>query len=78
MDQIVKALGVINSFRIEGLSGSANPTQGARLNLDAKLDGLRLTAADGSDPGVAISLLVLAFNAFGDGLRDIFDPASRN
>jgi ABC-type dipeptide/oligopeptide/nickel transport system permease subunit len=29
-------------------------------------------------PGVAISLLVLAFNAFGDGLRDVFDPASRN
>lgn len=27
-------------------------------------------------PGIAISLLVLAFNAFGDGLRDIFDPAS--
>lgn len=27
-------------------------------------------------PGIAISLLVLAFNAFGDGLRDVFDPAS--
>lgn len=25
-------------------------------------------------PGLAISLLVLAFNAFGDGLRDVFDP----
>lgn len=29
-------------------------------------------------PGIAISLLVLAFNSFGDGLRDVFDPASRN
>lgn len=29
-------------------------------------------------PGLAISLLVLAFNAFGDGLRDVFDPASRS
>ena len=29
-------------------------------------------------PGIAISLLVLAFNAFGDGLRDVFDPASRS
>ena len=29
-------------------------------------------------PGIAISLLVLAFNTFGDGLRDVFDPASRN
>lgn len=25
-------------------------------------------------PGIAISLLVLAFNTFGDGLRDLFDP----
>lgn len=25
-------------------------------------------------PGIAISLLVLAFNTFGDGLRDYFDP----
>jgi len=29
-------------------------------------------------PGLAISLLVLAFNALGDGLRDVFDPASRS
>lgn len=56
MDQIVKALGVINSFRIDGLSGSANPTQGARLNLDAQLEKLTLTAADGRDPGVTIHL----------------------
>lgn len=28
-------------------------------------------------PGLAISLLVLAFNSLGDGLRDIFDPGSR-
>ena len=25
-------------------------------------------------PGIAISLTVLAFNLFGDGLRDAFDP----
>lgn len=55
MDQIFKALGVINSFRIEGLSGQANPTSGARLNLDASLDSLKLTAADGTDPGITIS-----------------------
>lgn len=29
-------------------------------------------------PGIAISILVLAFNTLGDGLRDVFDPASRN
>ncbi|MBL8653594.1 MAG: ABC transporter permease [Alphaproteobacteria bacterium] len=28
-------------------------------------------------PGIAISLLVLAFNMFGDGLRDYFDPNTR-
>lgn len=56
MDQIVKALGLINSFEIQSLSGQANPTSGARLNLDGRLEGLRLTAADGSDPGVTISL----------------------
>lgn len=28
-------------------------------------------------PGIAISLLVLAFNTFGDGLRDYFDPNLR-
>lgn len=55
MDQIVKALGVINSFRVEELSGAANPTSGARLNFDAQLHGLRLTAADGTDPGISIS-----------------------
>lgn len=55
MDQIVKALGVINSFRVEELSGVANPTSGARLNFDAQLQGLRLTAADGTDPGISLS-----------------------
>lgn len=29
-------------------------------------------------PGIAISLLVLAFNTFGDGLRDVFDPGFRS
>jgi ABC-type dipeptide/oligopeptide/nickel transport system permease subunit len=29
-------------------------------------------------PGVAIILLVLAFNIFGDGLRDALDPRLRS
>ena len=29
-------------------------------------------------PGIAISIAVLAFNLFGDGLRDALDPKSRN
>ncbi len=29
-------------------------------------------------PGLAIFLTVLAFNLFGDGLRDALDPRSRN
>jgi ABC-type dipeptide/oligopeptide/nickel transport system permease subunit len=28
-------------------------------------------------PGVAIFITVMAFNLFGDGLRDAFDPRSR-
>jgi peptide/nickel transport system permease protein len=28
-------------------------------------------------PGLAIFITVLAFNLFGDGLRDAFDPRSR-
>jgi len=29
-------------------------------------------------PGLAIAILVLGFNIFGDGLRDVFDPRMRN
>ena len=54
MDQIVQALGLINSFRIDGLTGSANPTSGARLNLQGGLESLSLTAKDGDDPGIDI------------------------
>ncbi len=54
IDQIVKALGVINSFHLTGLSGTANPTSGARLNLAGSLGALNLTAADGTEPGILI------------------------
>lgn len=55
MDQIVKALSLINSFRIDGLHGAANPTSGARLNLSGGLESLMLTALDGDAPGVRIN-----------------------
>ena len=55
MDQIVKALGLINSFQIDGLSGNANPTSGARLNLAGALKSLTLTAEDGDAPGITIT-----------------------
>ena len=29
-------------------------------------------------PGIAISVTVLAFNLFGDGLRDALDPKARS
>ena len=29
-------------------------------------------------PGLAITVTVLAFNLLGDGIRDAFDPKSRN
>lgn len=54
MDQIAKALGLINSFQIDGLTGNANPTSGARLNLAGELGALNLTALDGKDAGVTI------------------------
>lgn len=55
MDQIAKALGLINSFQLNGLSGTANPTSGARLNLSGGLESLTLTAQDGKALGVTIS-----------------------
>lgn len=55
MDQIVKALGLINSLQINGLHGEANPTSGARLNLTGGLESLTLTANDGDSSGVTIN-----------------------
>lgn len=55
MDQIVKALGLINSFRIDGLHGAANPTSGARLNLTGGLESFALTGADGNSLGITIT-----------------------
>ena len=54
MDQIVKALALINSLRFDGLHTQVNPTSGARLNVTGGLESLRLTAADGKDAGVNI------------------------
>lgn len=55
MDQIVKALSLINSVRVDGFTTSVNPTSGARLNVDGGLESLRLTASDGEDAGVNIT-----------------------
>jgi len=55
MDQIIKALGLINSFRLDGLHGTCNPTSGARLNLSGGLESLALMAKDGEEMGVDIT-----------------------
>lgn len=55
MDQIVKALGLINTVKVDGFTTSVNPTSGARLNVDGGLESLRLTAQDGEDAGVNIT-----------------------
>jgi hypothetical protein len=55
MDQIVKALSLINSLQVNGLHGEANPTSGARLNLTGGLESLTLTANDGDAAGVTIN-----------------------
>lgn len=71
MDQIVKALSLINSFRIEGLHGEANPTSGARLNLTGGLEELKLTAADGNDLGITMS-------SQGFGIGNLSLPSSQD
>jgi hypothetical protein len=71
MDQIVKALGLINSFRIDGLTGSANPTSGLRLNLSGGLESLTLTAEDGESPGITIT-------SQGFGIGNLSLPTKQN
>ncbi|MFA5505374.1 MAG: hypothetical protein WC314_17335 [Vulcanimicrobiota bacterium] len=71
MDQIVKALGLLNSFQINGLHGEANPTSGARLNLTGGLDSLTLTARDGSEAGITI-------NSQGFGIGNLSLPTPQN
>lgn len=71
MDQIAKALGLINSFQVTGLSGAANPTSGARLNLSGGLESLTLTAQDGVSAGITIS-------SQGFGIGDISLPTPQD
>lgn len=71
MDQIVKALGLLNSWRFDGLRGRVNPTSGARLDLDNDLVSLVLTAQDGEAPGITIS-------SAGFGVRRIALPTENN
>ncbi|HHY96175.1 MAG TPA: hypothetical protein GX513_14385 [Firmicutes bacterium] len=39
---------------------------------------LRRNRAAMADPGLAIMIVVLGFNLFGDGLRDALDPRLRS
>lgn len=71
MDQIVKALGLINSFQIHGLHGEANPTSGARLNVTGGLDSLTLTAKDGALAGITI-------NSHGFGVGNVSLPTPQD
>jgi hypothetical protein len=71
MDQIVKALGLINSFRVDGLHGVCNPTSGARLNLSGGLESLELTAEDGKASGVSIT-------SQGFGIGNLSLPSSQD
>jgi hypothetical protein len=59
-----------------GLSGSRHSTPDADLGKHVgrfvNLAGTALVA--GVFPGLAITVTVLAFNLFGDGIRDTLDP----
>lgn len=51
------------------------PTWGNIINAAKRLDVILNQPALWIAPGVAISLFVLSINFFGDGLRDVLDPA---
>ncbi|MDO4487748.1 MAG: ABC transporter permease [Eubacteriales bacterium] len=51
------------------------PTWGNIINAAKRLDIIQNMPLLWITPGLAISLFVLSINFFGDGLRDVFDPA---
>ncbi|MCQ2400734.1 MAG: ABC transporter permease [Lachnospiraceae bacterium] len=51
------------------------PTWGNIINAAKRLDIIQNMPLLWISPGLAISLFVLSINFFGDGLRDVFDPA---
>lgn len=54
---------------------SSVPTWGNIINAAKRLDVILNQPMLWIAPGLAISLFVLSINFFGDGLRDVFDPA---
>lgn len=57
--------------------GSAPPTPTWGLMIKEGLNQIRSAWWTSTIPGAAITLVVLAFNLLGDGLRDILDPRMR-
>lgn len=57
--------------------GPSPPTPSWGLMISEGLDELRTAWWTSAIPGLAITLVVLAFNLFGDGLRDTLDPRLR-
>jgi peptide/nickel transport system permease protein len=64
---------VIAALSFLGL-GSPPPTPDWGADLNAARDHMETNPLIAVFPGAAISYAVLAFNLFGDGLRDILDP----
>ena len=60
-----------------GRRGPAADRQLGRHAVRARRTGTRSTRSTWCLPGLAIFVTVLAFNLFGDGLRDALDPRSR-
>ena len=51
-------------------------TWGNILNAAKRLDIIQTMPVLWIAPGLAIALVVLSINFFGDGLRDVLDPSS--
>lgn len=65
------------SFLALGANSAANPTWGFILFEATQRGQLTRWPWLALTPGVAITLIVLAFNLFGDAIRDILDPRLR-
>ena len=57
--------------------GGPTPNTGVGAMLSESRQYIQLAPHVAGFPGLAIFILVLGFNLFGDGLRDILDPSLR-
>lgn len=77
---VLATIGVAGSILAAGLSYLGLGAQPPTAEWGAMLASAQLPArlvVDRDVPGIAVMLVVLALNLFGDGLRDVLDPHAR-